>query len=132
MLRIPAWPNVSGAGLRRRLLPFHAHPVQFRTSGPCVGGLHVETHSIVTHRQDQVLIALTHRDGYPSRPGVPDDALVEHADLGGPAGQYVLQHAGLVPGRVLVSPALRTRETWECLGPALAVRVLPGAVITKR
>ena len=29
------------------------------------------------------------------------------------------QH-GLVPGCVLVSPALRTRETWECVGPALA------------
>jgi phosphohistidine phosphatase len=34
-------------------------------------------------------------------------------------GAYMAQH-GLVPDRVLVSPATRTRETWECVGPALA------------
>jgi len=34
-------------------------------------------------------------------------------------GAYMAER-GLVPDRVLVSPAERTRETWECVGPALA------------
>jgi phosphohistidine phosphatase len=34
-------------------------------------------------------------------------------------GAYLAHHA-LVPDRVMVSPARRTRETWECLVPALA------------
>ena len=68
------------------------------------------------------LMLLRHAKSERAEPGQQDRARRLSARGRGDAarmGTYMAQH-GLVPGCVLVSPALRTRETWECVGPALA------------
>jgi phosphohistidine phosphatase len=68
------------------------------------------------------LMLLRHAKSEKAEPGQQDRARHLNARGRGDAarmGTYMAQH-GLVPDRVLVSPALRTRETWECVGPSLA------------
>jgi phosphohistidine phosphatase len=68
------------------------------------------------------LMLLRHAKSEKAEPGQQDRARRLNARGRGDAariGTYMAQH-GLVPSRVLVSPALRTRETWEGVGPALA------------
>jgi phosphohistidine phosphatase len=70
------------------------------------------------------LMLLRHAKSEKAEPGQQDrDRRLNARGRGDAArmGAYMAQH-GLVPDRALVSPAMRTRETWECVGPALAKR----------
>jgi phosphohistidine phosphatase len=76
------------------------------------------------------LILFRHAKTEPSEPGLEDRArvLVERGRRDAARiGAYVKSHA-LVPDRVVISPAARTRETWKIT--AAAFRPAPGAAST--
>ncbi|HEY7666030.1 MAG TPA: histidine phosphatase family protein [Xanthobacteraceae bacterium] len=70
------------------------------------------------------LLLLRHAKSEKPAPGMPDRerSLNARGRNDAPAvGAYMARH-GLIPERVMVSPAVRTRETWECLAGALDAR----------
>ena len=70
------------------------------------------------------LLLLRHAKAERSRPGERDhDRRLDERGRGDAPviGAYLARH-GYAPDRVIVSPAARTRETWELVGPALPRR----------
>ena len=78
------------------------------------------------------LILFRHGKAERSEPGMADRARVL-IDRGrkdaAKVGAYMASHA-LIPDRVLLSPAERTRETWKCA--ATAFRPEPGAIMSEQ
>ena len=78
------------------------------------------------------LLLFRHSKSERSEPGQPDlfRALIERGRRDAARiGTYMASH-GLVPDRVMVSPANRTQETWKCA--AAAFRPAPAAMTVER
>ena len=78
------------------------------------------------------LILLRHGKAERSEPGMQDQTrvLIERGRKdAGKIGAYMASHA-LIPDRVLLSPAARTRETWKFA--AAAFRPEPGAIMSEQ
>jgi phosphohistidine phosphatase len=78
------------------------------------------------------LLLLRHGKAERSEPGMPDltRALIERGRKdAAKIGAYMASHA-LIPDRVVISPAARTRETWKFA--ASAFRPEPGAIMSEQ